>query len=275
MKARQSELSCIIPVLDRRELIGTAIKSVLEQESDAPVEIIVVDDGSSDGTPDFVRRCFPEVKLLRTAGRTGPGMSRNLGVRAACGDILMFLDSDDTWLPCHVQELYRLLLDGAQVAYGVTLTDDTVNGGSFFIPEKKRAPQGRCFSALTRWCSLVPSAVAVTRQAYEVTGGFAPMPFGEDWHFFLRLSRRFAFHFTPHLITRRLLHENSLCASGDLYRKIQMMLHELRKAVLAAPCASPEQVDRLRALEAHAAQEGTKWKTVQDWYMSLKRHGLV
>jgi glycosyltransferase involved in cell wall biosynthesis len=275
MKPCQPEPSCIIPVLDRRKLIGAAIRSVLEQDSEIPVEIIVVDDGSSDGTPDFVKGHFPEVKLLHTTGRTGPGMARNLGVKAASGNILMFLDSDDTWLPCHVQELCRLLHRGAQVAYGVTLTDDTINGGSFLIPEQNSAPQGFCFSALTMWCSLVPSALAVTRQAFDVTGGFAGMAFGEDWHFFLRLSRKFAFHFTPRLITRRLLHENSLCASGELYRKIQLMLHELEIAVLDEPGASPGLVKRFRELEAHAARKGTEWKTVQDWYMSLKRHDLV
>ena len=78
-------------------MVLRAIESALVQEAWDP-EVVVVDDGSKDGTREAVSACFPEVKLISTAG-LGPGLARNEGARAATGQVLMFLDSDDIWLP--------------------------------------------------------------------------------------------------------------------------------------------------------------------------------
>ena len=96
-------ISCIIPARDRKDMVLKAIESALAQEGWVP-EVVVVDDGSTDGTREAVSACFPEVKLISTAG-LGPGLARNEGVRAATGHVLMFLDSDDIWLPLHVRSL--------------------------------------------------------------------------------------------------------------------------------------------------------------------------
>ncbi len=270
-------VSCIIPVRDRREFIGGAIRSVLSQRCDFPIEVVVVDDGSSDGTAMYVREIFPEVRIVvNEKGCGGPSLARNMGVEAATGDIFMFLDSDDIWLQGHVHRLMALLNRGYHVAYGITVTVDVVNDISFLIPAEGEAVQGRCFNDLLRWCSLVPSSVAVTRHAFYSVGGFGNMDFGEDWHFFLRLSRRFEFAFTPEIITRRLLHSGSLCASGGLKEKICTMLEGLCTVVAKGTSVEEDSAyDRFRQMASHAASEGDKWKTVQDWYVSMKRHGLV
>ena len=92
-------LSVVIPTWNRAHLVGEAVESALGQEG-AGLEVIVVDDGSTDGTAEFIERRFGEsVKLLRMVARSGVGAARNEGVRYATGDLLSFLDSDDLWLP--------------------------------------------------------------------------------------------------------------------------------------------------------------------------------
>ncbi len=269
-------VSCIIPVRDRRKFIGDALISVLEQRCDEPIEVVVVDDGSSDGTAIYVREAFPNVRIVVNEKGCGPAFARNMGVEAATGDIFMFLDSDDIWLQGHVHRLMALLNRGYHVVYGVTRTVDAVNNTTFLIPAEGEAVQGKCFNDLLRWCSLVPSSVAVTRHAFYSVGGFGHMDFGEDWHFSLKLSRRFEFAFTPEIITRRLLHSGSLCASGGLKEKICIMLERLCTVVASGTSIEEDSAyNRFRQMASHAASEGDKWKTVQDWYISMKRHGLV
>ena len=92
-------LSVVIPTWNRARLVGEAIESALAQRQGA-VEVIVVDDGSTDDTPDALAGRFgSRIRLLRMPERRGPGAARNAGVRAATGELLAFLDSDDLWLP--------------------------------------------------------------------------------------------------------------------------------------------------------------------------------
>jgi len=92
-------LSVVIPTWNRAGLVCEAVESALAQEG-GELEVIVVDDGSTDGTSEVIERKFGKsVKLLRMATRSGAGAARNEGVRQATGDLLSFLDSDDLWLP--------------------------------------------------------------------------------------------------------------------------------------------------------------------------------
>jgi glycosyltransferase involved in cell wall biosynthesis len=92
-------LSVVIPTWNRAHLVGEAVESALGQEG-GELEVIVVDDGSTDGTAEVIERRFGKsVKLLRMATRSGVGAARNKGVSQATGDLLGFLDSDDLWLP--------------------------------------------------------------------------------------------------------------------------------------------------------------------------------
>jgi glycosyltransferase involved in cell wall biosynthesis len=89
----------VIPTWNRVRLVCDAVESALSQR-DAQVEVIVVDEGSTDGTADALEEKFRHrIKLLRLSRRGGAGAARNAGVSQATGDFLAFLDSDDLWLP--------------------------------------------------------------------------------------------------------------------------------------------------------------------------------
>jgi len=122
--------SIVIPTYNRRELTLRAIRSVLDQEHAGALEVIVVDDGSSDGTADAVAEEFRQdsrVRLLRSPHRYACA-ARNLGFAAARGDFVCFLDSDDFWLPgalatfkavfAHRPELAFVSIEGSTRANG-------------------------------------------------------------------------------------------------------------------------------------------------------------
>src|SRR5262245_2421921 len=95
-----TSIAALIPTRHRRELVSRAVMSALAQTR-LPDEIVVVDDGSTDGAGDAVRELDPRVRVVRTTG-LGPAGARNAGARAARAEWLALLDSDDVWLPHHV-----------------------------------------------------------------------------------------------------------------------------------------------------------------------------
>jgi glycosyltransferase involved in cell wall biosynthesis len=96
-------ISAVIPAYNREKTVARAIDSALAQ-SDPPAEIIVVDDGSSDGTRGAVQRFGRKVRYIRQ-DNAGPSEARNRGVREASSEWVAFLDSDDFWLPHHLARM--------------------------------------------------------------------------------------------------------------------------------------------------------------------------
>jgi glycosyltransferase involved in cell wall biosynthesis len=92
-------LSVVIPAWNRAHLVCDAINSALDQQP-GEVEVIVVDDASTDDTAGLLMRAYGDrVSLLRLSNRVGAGAARNAGVAVASGEFVAFLDSDDVWLP--------------------------------------------------------------------------------------------------------------------------------------------------------------------------------
>ncbi len=106
----EPEVTCIIPVKDRKDMAVEAVESVFSGEG-VSLEVILIDDGSQDGVSGAVKKFFPEVRIIR-GENLGPGRARNLGARHASGNCLMFLDSDDLWLKDHVSSLLSPLSKG-------------------------------------------------------------------------------------------------------------------------------------------------------------------
>jgi len=266
-------ISCIIPVRNRKGLVLSAIESAIRQ--DVPeLEIVVVDDGSTDGTPSEIHRHFPEITLLRKRQGSGPGDARNIGVMASQGRILMFLDSDDIWLENHCSLLMERLESGFQAAFGVTENEDTIKGTKFLIPEHGATRPCCMFSALLRWCFMVPSSFAVTREAFMTVGGFTLFSPGEDWLFFLELARRFPFGFVQQTITWRRLHPDSLCLKAFDKSKATAIMLRLKEATPGIGCRD-NHILRMEKILDLITKDGDKWQSVQDWYTTLKRHNLI
>src|SRR5271156_4437060 len=101
------DLSVIIPAYNVSGIIGRAIRSAAAQTF-SPLEILVIDDCSTDDTVEVVRalgREIPSIRLLSTPANGGPSAARNVGLRAAKGDWIALLDSDDAWKPGRLKRL--------------------------------------------------------------------------------------------------------------------------------------------------------------------------
>ena len=112
-----TRISVIIPCFNAREWIAATLESVIDQQR-ADLEVIVVDDGSTDGSAQLVAEAFPSVRLIHSENG-GASRARNLGTRVARGEVLQFLDADDLLAPGKLEaQLQTLVETNADIAYG-------------------------------------------------------------------------------------------------------------------------------------------------------------
>lgn len=185
-------VSVIIPTHNRMTLLCRAIDSVLAQTW-SDLELIVVDDGSDDGTADMVERIAdPRVRLVRHDRAKGPPRARNAGIAAARGEWVAFLDNDDEWLPEKLErQLDRIEQrhdSGIAAAYCSLYVQD--GAGERRAIRRTQLPEGDVLDAFLRNdVPATPSLYIVKRTALVEAGGFdhAARP-AEDLDLWLRLS---------------------------------------------------------------------------------------
>ncbi|WP_428566800.1 MAG: glycosyltransferase family 2 protein [Solidesulfovibrio sp. DCME] len=183
-------VSAIIPTRDRAGLVGRAVASALAQ-THAPLEVIVVDDGSTDDTAAVLSAVAdPRLTMVRLDPGRGVSAARNAGLAVARGAYVALLDSDDAWLP---QKTARQLAFMRQRGLAISQTREIwMRGGKRVNPGKAQAkPDGFFFElALTR-CLVSPSTVMFTREFHEEVGGFdESLPACEDYDLWLRALLR-------------------------------------------------------------------------------------
>jgi glycosyltransferase involved in cell wall biosynthesis len=185
-----ARISVVTPCYNAERFIGQTIRSVLDQTYQ-DFEIIVVDDGSTDGSPQVVQRFSdPRIRLLSQTN-AGPAKARNTGARAATGEFLAFLDADDLALPHRFASQLAILEAGfllSVVGSGYIWIDE--NGAELPWPHHswQHAPDLNDISSWLLDCPFVPSATMLRRRAWEEVGGFDEDLVGpEDWNFWMRL----------------------------------------------------------------------------------------
>lgn len=186
-----SPVSVVIPTYNRAHLLPRAMRSVLAQTW-SDIEVIVVDDGSTDETPDVVRRFRDaRVRLIRLDRNGGAARARNEGIRAASGEWVAFLDDDDEWLLEKLEYQARSLAreeSHASVVYCQGYLNDGLTGR---IAQLRVVPhEGDVFDRLlTGWVPPTPSLFMVKRSALIAAGGFdETFPCAEDTDLWLRLA---------------------------------------------------------------------------------------
>ncbi len=181
-------ISVIIPTFDRSARLAAAIESVLDQEG--PLELIVVDDGSTDGTASVVGGFGERLRYERRDHR-GVSAARNHGVRMARGSWIAFLDSDDEWLPGKLAAQRRYHAQHRDVPISQT-GEIWIRDGVRVNPCKHHAkPSGDVFVPSLERCLVSPSAVLLRRDLFVAAGGFdESLPVCEDYDLWLRLALR-------------------------------------------------------------------------------------
>lgn len=194
-------VSVIIPVFNGEKYIRCAIDSVLEQDYQS-IEIIVVDDGSSDATLHILNEFGDKVRIYRQPNK-GSAVARNLGIKMANGPYIAFLDADDYWFPGKVSaQMKALQATGCRMVFTRFLfwnadTDDAwpdpalvlVQGHASFNPASKIEPKW-VYADLLLDCLVWTSTVLIAKEELNRVGGFdEDLRKGQDYDLWLRLSR--------------------------------------------------------------------------------------
>ncbi len=210
----------IIPTYNRIHEIAASIDSVLSQDY-TELEVIVVDDGSSDGTEGFVREKYGDrVRFLKLEGNHGCHYARNEGIRIANGDIIAFNDSDDRW---HRDKLRKQMDYWAKrpedlliyAAYETTRLGRTIRVPNVQPLERL---QGRIFTELLLRNTIGSPTILVRKDAFYRAGGFDDsFPALEDWEFVLRLSQLGSIGFVDEILVDVDATEGGISSSTSNY----------------------------------------------------------
>ena len=184
-------ISVVIPAFNRAGIVGEALSSVHAQTR-SPLETIVVDDASTDGTADVAER--EGARVIRLERNRGAAGARNEGIRAATGEAIALLDSDDYWEPHHLATVVSLLEqnpDASAAGSAVRMVGARTGVWKGRIPEGPPAIVVR--EAFKDW--LTPTSTTVVRRdALLAIGGYDESErYSEDFDLWLRLARRFRF----------------------------------------------------------------------------------
>lgn len=193
------QISVVIPAFNRAHTLPRALDSVAQQTL-APAEVVVVDDGSTDGTSDLLATCYPSVTRLRQENR-GVSAARNRGILHATSPWIALLDSDDSWQPNKL----------AWQSEAVRDTDfHLCHTGEIWIREGRQIKQkprhaksgGWIFRKCLPLCAVSPSAVLIHRSVFNEIGLFdEALPACEDYDFWLRVCARYRVQYVDEPLT--------------------------------------------------------------------------
>jgi glycosyltransferase involved in cell wall biosynthesis len=188
-------ISVIIPSYNSGKFLAEAIESVVNQTF-GDIEIIVVNDGSTDDTERIVREWQQRdrrIKYINHQINKGLAAARNTGIRAAKGQYIALLDADDVWLPQKLEVQLKLLEEGSEFVYSdrFYLIDDKRTNQSYFVSQDITPCQGKgraCLPALIKKSFLSSSTVIMDRKIIEQIGFYdKSLSASEDYDFWIRI----------------------------------------------------------------------------------------
>ena len=180
-------VSVIIPTYNRKNLLKRALHSVSSQTF-VPQEIIVVDDGSSDGTKDWVLERFPYVRYIYQ-DNSGVSSARNAGIKEAKGLWIAFLDSDDEWMPDKLEKQERVINDSKEAWLCHTNEVWVRNNVRVNQMKKHQKYGGYIFENCLDICRISPSSVLIKKEVFEMVGLFdESLKVCEDYDLWLRIT---------------------------------------------------------------------------------------
>lgn len=230
MTSRDTPLiSVVMPCFNAERYIGEAISSILAQAIQ-PLQIVVIDDGSTDRSPAMLRSFADRIECHSQAN-AGIGAARNAGIALARGRYLAFLDADDVWTPTSL----ALRLDRLEA--GV----DCVFGGieHFLSPELTAADRERCGTVPTTMVGRFASSMLIERCAFDRVGLFDPaLAIGEMFDWVARAEdARISIALIDDVVVRRRIHGNNTVIrrrsqQGEYLKALRGALARRRDAAL-------------------------------------------
>ena len=230
-------VSVIIPTYNRKHTLKRAIKSVYMQ-SLPPFEIIVVDDGSNDGTKEWVRQKYPNVKYIYQEN-SGVSSARNKGIKIARGDWIALLDSDDEWLPNKLNKQIDKIKSNLDVKILHSNEIWIRNGLRVNQMKKHKKFGGYIFEKCLDICRISPSSVMLKKEIFDDIGTFdESLKVCEDYDLWLRITSKYPVCFLDiPLIKKYGGHSDQLSKAHDgiEFYRIQSLQKILESKILSKP----------------------------------------
>jgi len=242
MGARNPIVSVVIPIFNGAPFVAKAVESILAQGV-TDVEIIVVDDGSTDGTQEVLAELATTTGIVwfqQTHG--GPARSRNRGINEASGEFIALLDCDDVWLPGKLG--LQLAIMQARPAVGVVHTDFEVVDEQGQVEERARARYSKepLVLAFAGGHTALPSTLLIRRSVLDQVGALDPELYGsEDSDLTIRLYTVTEFECVDQVLVHKL-------QRGHGYRDMAFDEMTHRKKILASRRRFLERLDQRSAL---------------------------
>ncbi len=247
------KISVIIPTFNRSKTIFRAIDSILKQTY-KPYEIIVVDDGSTDGTKDLVINKYPSIKYFYQSNN-GVSKARNKGLHESKGEWIAFLDSDDEWLPKKLQEQKKNLEQNPTTFISHTNEIWIRNGVRVNQMKKHQKFGGYIFDKCLEFCRMSPSSIMIHRKVFEDVGNFdEDLLVCEDYDLWIRVTSKYLVTYIDDLMIKKYGgHEDQLSKvkNGIEHFRIQSLEKILLSKILSEGQAEEVRKVLLRKLSIY------------------------
>ncbi|MEC4819458.1 MAG: glycosyltransferase [Scytonema sp. PMC 1069.18] len=207
-------ISVIIPAFNGEKTIFYTIESIINQTY-KNLEIIVVNDGSTDSTLEIVKR-FSDCRLhILSYSQTGVAASRNRGLNKANGKFVSFIDADDLWTPEKLEDQFKVLQEHPQAAVAYSWTDYIDGEGKFVKSGQRVTATGDVYNQLLLGNFLENgSNPLIRREAMDTVGGFdESLAATQDWDMWLRLAACYEFVVVPKAQISYRISANSMSAN--------------------------------------------------------------
>ncbi len=271
-----STVSVIIPTHNRAHTLSRALESVLAQ-SHPVLEIIVIDDGSTDETPGLMAEQYAQCCYLRQDNQ-GVSAARNRGIQQARGEWLALLDSDDCWMPKKLERQFDRLaaLPGHRLCHSDEIW---IRNGKRVNAMRKHAKQGgHIYQYCLPLCVISPSATLLHRSLFEVYGLFDEnLPACEDYDLWLRIcSREPVAYVDEPLVIKYGGHEDQL--SRRHWGMDRFRVHALGKLLESQTLSPADRAKTLRTLEQkcqiliQGAEKRSAWARADEYRKILKHY---
>jgi len=188
------KISVIIPTYNRRHTLERAIDSVLSQTF-KPFEIIIVDDGSEDGTRNWLQEAYPSIKYIYQPNN-GVSSARNKGIRSSRGSWIALLDSDDEWMPEKLEDQVIFINENPGSLFCHTNEIWIRNGVRVNQMKKHKKYGGDIFKYCLDMCRISPSSSLIKKEVFEDVGLFdESLTVCEDYDLWLRITANYTILF--------------------------------------------------------------------------------
>lgn len=209
------KISVIIPTYNRIFFLKRSVNSVLKQTL-KPHEIIIVDDGSSDGTSSMIKESYPAINLIRQENK-GVSAARNIGIRSSSGDWVCFLDSDDEWKKNKLKSQQLAITQNPNYVFCHSNEEWIRNGKKINQKKKHKKHGGDIFKKCLDMCRISPSSVMIYKKVFDDIGFFnEKLIVCEDYELWLRICAHYKVLFVDEpLIIKYGGHEGQLSNSFE------------------------------------------------------------